>query len=107
MVFTGWSGVKLNMLIYNKRNNIDHEYGGIWLKQYIAFINISDEFYEIMFLPQWFLTNAIISWITDSKIGLSPFIHIIVYMPLIICSASILSGYVIHRTAERQSYSQI
>lgn len=56
--------------------------------------------YPIYFLPQWVFTNMIIAWKIGSSAGMPLYVHLMVYMPLMVYLLSLFIGFSYVRATE-------
>jgi hypothetical protein len=117
-----YGGIKLGMAIYascgnncccnsqsdTEITNSNKIWGEFWCGGITEFKSLLSGGYIICFLPQWFVTNAIISWvIVNHKVILPYYVHLMIYMPLLAYPTFIFIGCAIKKASGRSDYEQI
>jgi len=107
-----YGGFKCGILIYescNAKNGKDQSFcNGFWCGSITDLKTLFTGGYIIYFLPQWIVTNAIISWvIINHSVILPYYIHIMVYMPILIYPISLFIGYSSEKAMSQSDYQQL
>src|SRR5439155_4487718 len=107
-----YGGLKCGFLIYEscncKKGDDKSICDSFWCGSITDFNSLLSGGYLIYFLPQWVITNAIISWVViNNKVILPFYVHIMIYMPLLVYPTFIFVGYSIKKAVSQFDYQQI
>jgi hypothetical protein len=78
-----------------------------WCGRCTDLSGISSGGYVVYSLPQWVITNAIISWVLATNHPLPVYVHLMVYMPVIAYIVGLFVGYAIKKEVENMNYNQV
>lgn len=64
--------------------------------------------YVIYFLPQWVVTNMIVSWaLIGANVALPLYTQIMIYTPILVYTPSLFVGYAFQKSGEDGAYTQV
>jgi len=79
----------------------------IWCECPFNYKSLLSAGYVIYFLPQWVVTNMIISWVLVQIVSLPVYAHIMVYMPLLAYFPALFVGCAYSYSITNNAYTQI
>ena len=113
-----YGGFQLGTLIYEKGKKYDESdkkddddidiCESFWCESPTDFSTLLTGGYIIYFLPQWIVTNIIISWVLSHKFFILPFyIHLMIYMPLLLYPTSVFVSYSMKKAMSESDYQRV
>lgn len=108
-----YGSIRLGMTIFDtckSSNKEKGEWNDFWYcGRCTNFKSLVSGGYVVYALPQWFLTNAIISWILidQKKIILPFYVHLMVYTPGLAYIVCIFIGFAIGSAMDQCKYQQV
>lgn len=96
-----WGGYKLGILA-RRLNSYDEftECNKFWCTSITNIGSLLSGGYVIYSLPSWIVTNMIASWVISSKNVFPWYVHLMIYMPLIVYVPFFGVGYATHKAID-------
>ena len=91
----------------DKKDDIDI-CGSFWCESPTDFSTLLTGGYIIYCLPQWIVTNIIISWVLSHKLFILPFyVHMMIYMPILLYPTSVFVSYSMKKAMSESDYQRV